>query len=200
MINDPYVYPGTDVLINKFGIKDKTQISDLEKFLYDEALFDIVPAGKFNLQHLQAIHKSIFGQLYDWAGKIRTVDISKGTSLFCRQEYIVSEAQKLFDNLKNKDLYLKTLKNKDKFISKFAGYYSEVNVIHPFREGNGRSTRLFFEQLAKYNGYKLDLSSISKEEWLKASIETYNCNNSRLEEILEKSLTKELEKHIKLKI
>ena len=91
------------------------------------------------------------------------------------------QANKLLINLATKDQLLTKLLGKDEFVRKFADYYCEVNVIHPFREGNGRATRVFFEQLAEHNGYSLDFSSVSKSEWIEASIDGFNCDNTKLE-------------------
>jgi cell filamentation protein len=200
-MHDPYVYPGTDILVNKLDIQDPDVLGDIEDALYVAANSRGLPKGKFNLAHLQEIHKEIFSDLYTWAGSMRTVDISKGYSTFCRNNFIVNEANKLFKNLANEN-YLATSKlDPEKFISRFAHYYAEINVIHPFREGNGRATRLFFEQLAIHNNYKLDLSNIDRKVWIEASIDSFNCDNTKLESVFRQSLTpiKEISKDDLLK-
>jgi cell filamentation protein len=115
------------------------------------------------LEYLQAIHAHLFYELYDWAGQLRSVDISKGNTRFCTATRIISESEKLF-NLLKKENYLTDSGNN--FAMKLAEYYAEFNVIHPFREGNGRVQRLFFEHLAAYNDYALDWSLISQTEWI----------------------------------
>lgn len=100
--NDTYCYPGTDVLKNKLNIRDKNTLADAERSIslvrmieLDEHPVD----GSYDLDHLKMIHKVLFGDIFDWAGQLRTVDISKGT-MFCKYEYIESNSEKLFDQLK----------------------------------------------------------------------------------------------------
>lgn len=89
-LEDPYVYLGTRILRNKFGIKHQDLLSELEsqitdsKFVKSKQSDDDIPTGNFDLKHLQAVHKYLFGELYDWAGEIRQQGfISKGQSVFC---------------------------------------------------------------------------------------------------------------------
>lgn len=185
---DPYVYPGTDVLINKLNIRDQLLLNDIEFSFINKALIFGISRGDFDLTHLKNIHKTLFGEVYTWAGQIRSVDISKGYSTFCRYDYIEVETIKLLNSLAVKDNYLTIYKDKNLFIEKLADYYCEMNVIHPFREGNGRTTRVFFEQLAEHNGYSLDFSNITKEQWVEAAIEGFNCDNNKLESILSNAL------------
>ena len=79
-------------------------------------------------------------------------------------------------------------KDKKEFVQKFSYYFSEINAVHPFREGNGRTTRVFFEQLALHNNYKLDLLNVSKEQWIEASIAGFNFDNTKLENIFTNAL------------
>ncbi len=96
--------------------------------------------GTFDLKHLQAIHAYIFQDVYDWAGELRKVDISKGF-MFCNFLFISEQAEEIFGKLKAEN-YLHGLKEDD-FIVRLAYYFSEINALHLFREGNGRSQREF---------------------------------------------------------
>ncbi len=87
------------------------------------------------------------------------------------------------ESLVTKDKCLTIYFDRAQFIQKFADYYCELNVLHPFREGNGRSTRIFFEQLALHNEYSLDFIDLSKREWIDACIDGFNCDNTKLENI-----------------
>jgi cell filamentation protein len=98
----------------------------------------------YDLHHLREIHRRIFGDIYDWAGQIRTVAIAKGAT-FCLPQYIESSAAVIFDDLRDED-YLRDL-DRDAFTGRLAHYLGEVNALHPFREGNGRAQRAFFGQL-----------------------------------------------------
>ena len=170
---DPYVYPNTEVLKNKFGIRDSERLLEIEKTITLGAWQDI-REGKikikktFDYKHLKSLHKELFKDLYDWAGKERTVDISKPGTLFCRGMFIEEEAKRIFNNLK-KDNFLKDIKDKSKFSEKLGQLFLDINMLHPFREGNGRSQRLFIGDLAKENGYYLEWANISKEEMIQIS-------------------------------
>ena len=170
---DPYVYPNTEILKNKFGIRDSERLLEIEKTITLGAWQDI-REGKikikktFDYKHLKSLHKELFKDLYDWAGKERTVDISKPGTLFCRAMFIEEEAKRIFNNLK-KDNFLKDIKDKSKFSEKLGQLFLDINMLPPFREGNGRSQRLFIGDLAKENGYYLEWANISKEEMIQIS-------------------------------
>ena len=142
----------------------------------------------FNFSNLCKIHKIIFDDIYEWAGKIRHGDfLSKGNSIFCRGMYITENANKLFGNIL-KENNLCGLK-KPKFIERMAYYMGEINALHPFREGNGRTSREFFRQLSLNANYVLDFSKINKDDLLIADIEAFNGQYENLIRILDKSIT-----------
>lgn len=99
---------------------------------------------------MQAFHHRLFQDLYDSVGKERTLRIAKGESQFAFPEYIRKEADKLFRQLKSDNLLMNL--DKETFVMKVAFYFGKVNAIHPFREGNGRINRIFFNQLAEDAG------------------------------------------------
>ena len=135
--NDKYCYPNTSILKNKLSIKSLDILEKAERDITSKTIDRIsYQAPPYNLEYLKLIHKKLFSDLYDWAGELREVDISKGNTRFCRFLYIESESQKLFSNLK-KENWLKSL-DKNTFCNKLAEYYCEFNMIHPFREDNGR--------------------------------------------------------------
>lgn len=183
--NDPYLDKDTGILVNKFNIKDQKTLDAVEFELTAAQIAsfeeDPVP-GNFDLAHLQAIHKQIFGQLYSWAGELRTVDIAKDQTRFAHAPLIPSYAEKLFKELREEHW----LKNTDdtQFIERFAYYYSEINLLHPFREGNGRAQRAFMSLLAMYNGYQIQWDQLNQEDNIAASIAAYMGNLEPLEEIL----------------
>ena len=183
-----YCYPNSNVLINKLGIKDKDKLSVIERKLTMLRLLELFEKpiyGKFDLRHLQSIHGYIFQDVYEWSGKIRTVDIAKG-NMFCNVKFIESQANNIFSNLRN-DKYLEGLCRED-FIRKLAYYFSEINALHPFREGNGRSQREFIRMLALKNGYKIHYSRITEEEMVSASKESFLCRYSSMENIIRKCI------------
>lgn len=117
-----YCYPDSDVLKNRMGIRDKEQLGRLEQRLTMLRILELVDKpiqGKFDLKHLQAIHKYIFQDVYEWAGKTRKVDIAKG-NMFCNVKFIESQAEEIFGKLK-KENYLQGLDEKE--ISLRLAYY-----------------------------------------------------------------------------
>jgi len=178
-----YCYPGSSILINLLNITDSSFNEAERRFTAIttlEVMRNPVP-GKFDLKHLMSIHKAIFGGIFVWAGKLREVNISKGNQ-FCQSAYLVDCATELFAKLKDES-YLATTTSEE-FPIRLAYYLSEINVLHPFREGNGRTQRMFIDYLARYNGYHLNFSNVSGQEMIEASALAFNMNYSKLEAIV----------------
>src|ERR1044071_3119294 len=141
MAIDPYVYPGTSVLKNLAGITNPTRLAQFEAFStanrISELIFEPIP-GAFDIAHLRSIHRHIFQDVYPWAGEFRAIDMRKeGEFWFCRRDFVESSLADLFARLKAED-HLKRASVQS--FGNRAGYYlSELNAIHPFREGNGRA-------------------------------------------------------------
>ena len=183
-MQDPYCYPNSRVLKNKLDIQDFDELSLAERKLAKyraHELFESPIIGKFDFHHLQKIHEYLFQDVYDWAGKVRTVDIAKG-NLFCRYFTIEPEGERIFGELK-KDKYLQGLSIAD-FSHKLAYYFSEINALHPFREGNGRAQREFIRQLALQNNYFLSFIGIKKDEMIEASITSFKLNYHPMEQLI----------------
>ena len=152
-------------------------------------LFESPVPTIFDFSLLCDIHKSIFQDIYDWAGQIRKGEfLLKGVSIFCRGSLIKTNADIIFGNLAN-EKYLYNLKKKD-FISRMAYYVGEINALHPFREGNGRTLREFFRQLSSNAGYILDFSKTDKEQLLIADINALNGKYRDLMNILRKTINR----------
>ncbi|EGT74098.1 Fic/DOC family protein [Haemophilus haemolyticus] len=182
--SDPFVYEN-GVLVNKKNISDSAELERLERVItYVKALElkENPVKGKFNLAHLKRIHKHLFGDLYPWAGKIRDGYLQKGEQDFMMGYRIEPESKKLFTQLK-KENYLKGL-SLPEFAERLAYYFGEINAIHPFREGNGRTQRVFLVQLSKEAGYELSFKHVSQEEMISASIEAHKLNYKPLEKII----------------
>jgi cell filamentation protein len=169
-----YFYPGTNVLINTLGIESLSELIIAEQDITSLTIAycrENPVKGKFDLEHLCQIHKEIFGDLYPWAGKIRNVEMAK-TQPFTKAMLIPTYAEEyIFSKLK-KERYLTDIDPGD-IVPKLTYYLSELNVLHPFREGNGRTQRIFIEYLAKIAGFAVDFSTVTPEENLKASIDSY---------------------------
>lgn len=123
--------------------------------------------GNFDLRHLCAIHEHLFQDIYYFAGKLRNVNMMIDEVVrFEDVKTLPGKLDKFFNNLK-KENNLCGL-DKEKFVSRMADCLTDINMLHPFREGNGRAKRLFFTGLAEQAGYHLDWDKASKEEWLYA--------------------------------
>ena len=183
-----YCYPESNVLKNKLNIRDVERLRKAERILVSLRLNDLLEEpilGRFDLMHLQQIHHYLFQDIYTWAGEIRTVDIAK-SNLFCKVQFIIPQAEKLFAELRS-DAYLTNL-TRDEFVKKCAYYFSEINALHPFREGNGRTQREFIRQLALSNGYILRFLEVTPEEMLQASIDSFACDYRKMEQVFDKAL------------
>ena len=114
------------------------------------------------------IHKFIFEDIYSFAGKIRKEQISKADTMFYPPNLIDRELDKVFTKIKEKNMLKET--DEEKVFDNLAYVMAELNIIHPFREGNGRSIREFIRLMAKRMGYDLNWGNVDKEELLEASI------------------------------
>lgn len=183
---DRYCYPDSTVLINKANLRDQILLEQFETRQTRARVEQFSPDfEQFSLQILQKIHFSLFQDVYSWAGELRTVDISKGNTRFANVLQIEREAQSLFRALQ-KEAFLQGLPQTE-FIQRLAHYYCELNVIHPFRDGNGRAQRLLFELLAINAGYALRWDCISAEEWLTANIAAYHGRLESLSALLQRA-------------
>lgn len=169
VISSKYTYKGTNVLINKLDIKDKEALERYEKKMVAFKLATINEVcfpNVFDERRLKYIHNYLFGDVYDFAGIYRNENIIKDSFVFSQYEYIE-------DNLKNlfKRLDLDRLKSLDfeAFLKEISYFMTELNVIHPFREGNGRAIREYIRELMLECGYEIDFSKIDYNEILKAS-------------------------------
>lgn len=182
--DNKYCYPGTNILINKLNIKNQKELEYAERELTALRIYDLEMhpvKGNFDLKHLQAIHRYIFQDLYDWAGEIRQVDISKG-NLFCKFQFIKGYGDDIFKKLQ-KEKYLLNLP-KEMFCERLAYYFSEINALHPFREGNGRTQREFIKTLSYAAGYEINYASVTEEEMIEVSHKAFHCDYSGIENLL----------------
>lgn len=181
MQDDPYVYPGTTVLKNKLNIRNHRLLEQAERRLTAERLEQGVPAGVFDYVHLKAIHRQLFQDIYTWAGEERRVDIAKGNTLFAHTQFIESSINKQLEKL-HQENNLRGL-DQETFVQNITEHYGEINAIHPFREGNGRTQRAFFSLLAQHASYKLDWRRVDQEPWILANQASFDGNNKPLEHI-----------------
>ena len=175
---DKYVYPGTTVLINKFNCRDPEKLKEIEALSTggNLAYLQMHPIkGNFDFDHLKHIHHFIFQDLFEWAGKIRTIDIGKN-NLFCRAQFIESYAESVFADFLSSCYELRD--DKARFVEVFSEHYADMNALHPFREGNGRAQREFARELCLECGYVFDLTRTTHEEMFLASIQSFNSGDN----------------------
>lgn len=178
---DHYVYPGTNILKNKQGVMDAQAAYDSERLFSLKRVSEFRSSGvtgRFDSEHLKAIHKFLFQDVYDWAGEFRDIEIFKGTSGFETPDRISSELDGLFSDIRNKN-YFRGLSKQDA-ANGMADAMCRLNAIHPFREGNGRTQRAFMEQLALNAGYELDFSHVTENDMRDASFAASVRDDTRL--------------------
>lgn len=191
MPDNKYCYPNSEVLRNKLNITDKNELFEAEKELTAIRLKELQDKpinGKFDFRHLKAIHKYIFQDVYDWAGKERTVEIGKG-NLFCTTSCIQSFAESVFNKYYSQCYNAKD--NFEDFIRIFADNYGDLNALHPFREGNGRTQREFARLICLECGYDFNLSVATHSQMLEASKLSFDkADSSGFIEIFSKAVTR----------
>lgn len=171
--NSIYCYKNTNILVNKLNITNQEKLNEKDSNISAVKIFNLRQnkmIGKFDLPHFVAIHKYIFEDLYPFAGLFRTENIAKGNFSFAEWNYIENELNRILNELKEEN-YLKEL-DKNNLAKRLAYYMSELNVLHPFREGNGRTIREFIRQLAYKNKYILDLRKINPKDLLNGTIKS----------------------------
>jgi cell filamentation protein len=124
--------------------------------------------------------------MYEWAGKLRIIDISKGGHLFAHHTHIVSAAEPIFKRLAEEKC-LNGL-GPTAFSENAAHYLGELNALHPFREGNGRAQREFVSHIAHSTGYYIAWKNVKQAEMLEASIDSFKGDTSRLAAIIRENL------------
>lgn len=173
------------MLENKLGIDNSAELAREEERiskkraieLFEQGMLDGYEAGKFKT--LQAIHSYLFGDIYDFAGKIRTVNLAKGNFRFAPLMYLETALQNI-DKMPQSDF--------DEIVEK----YVEMNIAHPFREGNGRSTRIWLDHMLKCEiGRVVDWSKVDKEDYLLA-MERSPIKDIEVKYLLKQALTNEI--------
>lgn len=179
-----YCYPETTVLKNKLNIMNEDDLNKFERAVVSLKLAKLIKTnyiGDFSKDHIKYIHNFLFEDIYDFAGDFRIENIGKDYFRFAEFQYIDDELDRLLKSLKSEN-YLANL-SKEIFAKRLAYYLAEINVLHPFREGNGRTTREFIRELAIKNGYYLDWSKVDAKQIFEATIKS-TIDYTDLEEIM----------------
>lgn len=185
---DPYCYPGTRTLRNRLEIIDEVVFNQAERAVSASAANEIEYCPPpYDLAALQKIHRQLFDELYDWAGEIRTIDISKDTTRFCNVTRIEPEASKLLQACARKN-WLSNSPDRGALVSAVAELFGDLNMVHPFREGNGRAQRILFEHLIIHAGYEISWWGVGPQEWAQANIDAVVCNYAAMERVFERCI------------
>jgi cell filamentation protein len=188
---DPHFDEANGILRNVRGFTDQAQLDRFERRNAIKSLLRLERnpvRGQFDRVHLQTIHRRIFEQTYPWAGELRKINISRPASYpFARIEFMQKNLDATFEKLSTEE-HLKSLQA-DAFANRAAFYLGELNSLHPFREGNGRTQREFIRELAAEAGFSLDWSQITQKQMYEASQVSHNLGrNSRFAELIRLAL------------
>lgn len=179
--HDKYIDSISGVLKNRLGITHQNKLEEVEASLtaWRSYQLSIKPlAGNFDFAHLKSLHRYLFGDIYEWAGQTRTIDISRGSTRFANANHIEKSAQAIFNKLKSDNFLVDLAENE--FSERIAYYFGEINALHPFREGNGRTQRELINHIAYRNGFYIEWQYMTQAEMIKASIESFNGDCSRI--------------------
>lgn len=183
-------YENTTCLINKFDIRDEEKLKKLEAditFAKATILESNPISDKFDLEHYKAIHRFLFEDIYVWAGSFRTVDMAKKGTSFCSADQLDDVAKNCFGRLAESNLFSDL--DRDEFIDAIVDFYCVTNMLHPFREGNGRTQRIFISQLIHHNGYDFDFSDIDSDDLMIATIQAANGVTDFLKQLFDKNIS-----------
>ena len=183
-------YPGTTVLINHFNIRDEEKLNEIESVISSARYAEWLNKPRsttFDFEHYKAIHRFLFSDLYEWAGEVRTVNISKKGTQFTPAEQIESQASLIFDRLRDCS-YFKSLPH-DAFVEELVDFYCVTNALHPFREGNGRTQRVFLTQLIRNAGYEINFADMDTDLLMIATIQSAQGVTDLLQQIFTESIS-----------
>ncbi|MBQ9210803.1 MAG: Fic family protein [Clostridia bacterium] len=188
MFDEMYCYSQSNVLVNVLDIRDQAKLFQAERRLTSIRLAELMTIRMkkdFDFDHLKRIHLYIFQDVYPWAGQVRKTNISKGV-MFCDYRFIKDVAYEVFSSL-HRENCLQGL-SRDELVERFSFFFGEINALHPFREGNGRTQREFFRELALYCGYRLEFKGVSEEQMIEASRASFMKDYSLLKDMFDSGL------------
>lgn len=184
VFSSAYCYRDSNVLRNRFDIRDGTQLrmieADISAARQSELLTQPV-TGRFTASHLCRIHRRLLGDIYPFAGTFRREDIAKGQTRFLAHSQIPQKLKHLLRQLREEN-YLSGL-SREFLIQRSAFYLAELNYIHPFREGNGRAIREFMRLLYLHSGYHVNWGAVPVDELLQAMVDSVY-DTTHLEQVL----------------
>ena len=182
-------YENSTVLINKFDIRDEAQLDAVERSITSGLIAKTMiemPFENVDFKFYKNLHNYVFSDIYEWAGSVRSIDMSKKGTNFCSATKINERAERIFLNLQITD-YLKMVPAEE-FINEFTDLYCDLNYLHPFREGNGRIQRLFLNMLLRYNNKTINFANIDKDLLMIATIKSVSGDVFMLRDIFKENI------------
>jgi cell filamentation protein len=180
--SDPLCYPGTTVLRNKLGLQNQDDLDEVELALFLIRADEEFPYGRLDYPHYMALHHHLFQDVYEWAGQPRTIRIGKSGNWFCYPEYIDKQMKTVFAFLERLNFLMDMLPRE--FASNAAHILAEINAIHPFREGNGRTQLTFLSLLTDNAGLPFGAEELVRERVLDAMIQSFDGNEQPLADLI----------------
>lgn len=183
MMFNGYFTQQDDVLENKLGITDPAQLKEAEAAIVAVRANEILqnpPAGVMDYSYLKELHRRLFSDIYDFAGTTRTVDIAKGGSAFCYVQFIEDEQRRIFAALRKN---FSARMSKEQFVKHLVMLSADLNALHPFREGNGRTLRLFYTLLARHCGFHLSYDAVEPNQMMLADVLAFQGDFALLTEV-----------------
>jgi len=186
--HDRLRYPGTDVLINKHDIRVPAKLELVERAAAQRRMQDGLPteAKHFTVEGVQAIHRHLLGDVYDWAGSFRRYTTGRGSAPFAPPDFIQGSLGGLMDKLKE-ERFLHGL-DQGKMAARAAHYVNELNAVHPFVDGNGRMQRTWLRNLCEQAGHHLQFRPGDRDAWNAASASGFYENDDRMTAFLSERL------------
>ncbi len=182
-------YPDSRCIVNYFNIRDRNKLKDIDIFISSVRLADLFvsPLNEpLSFGYLKAIHHKLFGDIYPSAGTVRNKDESKNSE-YCKSIYIDKMASDIFDKLRAAK-FLQGMSDIDDFINELAYFMGEMEALHPFLDGNGRTSRYFFTDLAKRAGYDIIWSATDPDRYLEGNVAAIDGDYQTLIDILEEAV------------
>lgn len=185
-MKDPYTWRNSDVLKNKLGIRNAETLREKETDLVTARGRELLSAARGPARspdEYRALHRQLFQDVYEWAGRYRTVDISKMGSTFARAHFVDASMRQEFSQLSDPEQLQRMDRNA--FADTMARHLSELNAIHPFREGNGRVMRAHLELHARAAEKQFDPAVIERGAWMAASESSFmSANHAPLSKVI----------------
>ena len=188
MTDRTYCYPPDfTVLRNKLGLRDAEALDQAERLLVSQRIQEPLPRGRFDLNHLRAIHHHLFQDIYEWAGELRTLEISKGATQFQPKRFIETGIADVHRRIIERDFLVGL--SRTEFAEDAGQIIGDINHAHPFREGNGRTQLLYLKHLAENAGHRIVFARIDADRWIEASKRSHLADYDGMISVIFKALS-----------